>query len=148
MLAIRKATLSDLTELSHLFDCYRVFYVFPTDKGAASHFLKERIEHRESEIFVSVSESSTLNGFIQLYPLFSSTRMKRLWLLNDLFVLPEFRGLEISKALIERAKELCRATSAAGLILETAKDNVIGNQLYPAAGFHLDSDHNYYHWDP
>jgi GNAT superfamily N-acetyltransferase len=147
MATIKKAKLSDIGELSYLFDCYRVFYEHPSDREAAVLFLTERMEHGDSEIFVSVSEKDMLTGFVQLYPLFSSTRMKRLWLLNDLFVLPVHRGLGISKSLIGRAKELCRDTSAAGLILETAKSNTIGNQLYPQTGFSLDTGHNYYFWD-
>ena len=86
-------------------------------------------------------------GFVQLYPIFSSTRMKRLWLLNDLFVQPEYRGKGISIALINEAKNLCRRTGSCGMILETAKDNSIGNNLYIRTGFLPDRDHNYYEWE-
>jgi GNAT superfamily N-acetyltransferase len=79
--------------------------------------------------------------------MFSSTRMKRLWLLNDLFVKKEYRRRGISKLLIERAKELCRETKACGFILETAKSNSVGNKLYQAVGMSLDHNHNYYSWD-
>jgi GNAT superfamily N-acetyltransferase len=82
-----------------------------------------------------------------LYPLFSSTRMKRLWLLNDLFVDKEYRGKGVSKQLIAAAKELCKQTNACGLVLETAKKNIVGNDLYPKVGFSLDKEHNYYSWD-
>ena len=53
--------------------------------SGAENFLKERLENQDSEIFVA-EENGILTGFTQLYPLFSSTRMKRYWLLNDLFV--------------------------------------------------------------
>jgi GNAT superfamily N-acetyltransferase len=85
-------------------------------------------------------------GFIQLYPLFSSTRLRRLWLLNDLFVDPKYRGLKASVILIDRAKQLVKQTNAAGLVLETAKSNAIGNTLYLKTNFVLDEDHNYYRW--
>jgi hypothetical protein len=32
------------------------------------------------------------------------------------------------------------------MMLETAKSNKEGNQLYPKTGFELDSDHNFYEW--
>ena len=144
---IRTATLQDLDALSVLFDGYRVFYKQATDIDAAKAFLKARIEKNESVIFVSTTKAQQLTGFVQLYPLFSSTRMKRLWLLNDLFVDPTFRGQGISKLLIENSQSLCRETDACGLLLETAKTNDIGNKLYPSTGFELDSDHNYYCWD-
>ncbi len=144
---IEKATLSDLEELNELFDGYRVFYEKESDKKSSKAFLKERIEQNESVIFISRNNDGVATGFVQLYPLFSSTRMKRFWLLNDLYVDSNFRGQGFSKALIERSKELCLETDACGMMLETAKDNHVGNQLYPATGWSLDGDHNYYTWD-
>ena len=145
MAAVRKATLSDLDSLALLFDKYRIFYGKPTDIKGATAFLKERFENKDSEIYVSVNEG-TLTGFVQLYPLLSSTRMKKLWLLNDLFVDQQYRGKGFSKALIEESKKLCRATNACALMLETAKTNVIGNSLYPSTGFVLEEHSNFYEW--
>lgn len=85
-------------------------------------------------------------GFVQLFPLFSSTRLARYWLLNDLFVHPDQRGKGVSKALIERAKVLSRETNACGMYLETGKDNNIGNKLYPATDFKLMDSVNFYEW--
>ncbi len=144
---IKRAILSDVNELSILFDNYRVFYEKESDIAGAKEFLQQRIENNESVIFLCVTDENVIAGFVQLYPLFSSTRMKKSWLLNDLFVQPEFRGQGISVALIEEAKNLCLQTSACGLSLETANTNIIGNQLYPKIGFILDEDHNYYYWD-
>lgn len=144
---ITKATLSNLEELNELFDGYRVFYERESDLDGAKAFLEERIEQNESVIFISRNNDGVATGFVQLYPVFSSTRMKRFWLLNDLYVDSNFRGQGFSKALIERSKELCRETDACGMMLETAKDNHVGNQLYPATGWDLDEDHNYYTWD-
>jgi ribosomal protein S18 acetylase RimI-like enzyme len=144
---IRKSTLEDLEALSHLFDDYRVFYKKESDLRAAQSFLKERITNNESEIFVSFNEERSMTGFVQLYPIFSSTKMKRFWLLNDLFVHPLYRGQGVSKALLAHAQVFAQESNSAGLILETAKTNVIGNSLYPAVGFVLDDEHNYYTWD-
>lgn len=144
---VRKANTQDIEQLSLLFDAYRIFYNKTSDIENAKQFLSERIVNNESEIFVAENESKELTGFVQLYPLFSSTRMKRLWLLNDLFVKPEERSKGISIALIEKAKELCRNSNSCGMMLETAKSNIIGNNLYPKTGFELDEDHNYYSWN-
>lgn len=144
---ISKTKLSDLEELAKLFNGYRVFYEKRSDLERGKAFLKERIENNESVIYISRNEEGVATGFVQLYPLFSSTRLKRFWLLNDLYVDINFRGQGFSKALIERAKELCRETGACGMMLETAKDNHVGNQLYPATGWALDEDHNFYTWD-
>jgi GNAT superfamily N-acetyltransferase len=147
MTKIREATIEDLNFVSELFDRYRVFYDKVPELQKAKEFISERLKLNDSKIFVAVTNDDTLVGFVQLYPLFSSTRMKRLWLLNDLFVDKEHRGKGISKQLIDSSKELCKQTNACGLILETAKTNSIGNELYPTVGFTLDIAHNYYSWD-
>lgn len=144
---IRKALISDTKELSILFDLYRIFYEKESDINAAEKFLSERISAKESEIVVAENGDGKLIGFTQLYPLFSSTRMQRLWLLNDLYVTPEFRGQGISKLLIASAKEIARNTNACGLLLETSKINDIGNNLYPSVGFKLESESNFYFWN-
>lgn len=143
---IRKATQGDLVQLSQLFDEYRMFYHKTSDLSAAQQFLSERLEKKDSEIFVAEDERK-LVGFTQLYPLFSSTRMKRYWLLNDLYVNSNSRGKGFSKALIERAKELCRTSNSCGMYLETGKENRIGNQLYPSVGFKKYDDVNFYEWE-
>jgi GNAT superfamily N-acetyltransferase len=146
MIQVRTCGIEDLDQLAELFDQYRAFYGKPSDIEAGKYFLKERLIHKESVIFVAEDQQNQLVGFTQLYPLFSSTRMKRLWLLNDLFVQEAHRGKGISKQLIERSKELCRQTQGCALSLETAKTNHIGNNLYQSSGFELDADNNYYSW--
>lgn len=141
----RKATIQDLPQLAELFDQYRVFYHKESDISAAENFLKQRIENKDSEIFVAESEGK-LTGFVQLYPLFSSTRMKRYWLLNDLYVNKNYRGKGFSKKLIEEAKQLAKSTDASGILLETGKSNDIGNQLYPSCGFEIYDEVNFYEW--
>lgn len=144
---IRKIELNDIKNLSELFNDYRIFYEMESDLEGAKKFLLERIKNKESEIFVAENPENNLIGFVQMYPIFSSTRMKRLWLLNDLFVVENHRGLGVSVLLINKAKELCIETNSCGIVLETAKSNDIGNKLYPKAGFSMDLDHNYYSWN-
>ncbi|NIF04399.1 GNAT family N-acetyltransferase [Chryseobacterium sp. Tr-659] len=141
----RKASIKDLNQLAELFDQYRIFYHKESNIPAAESFLKERIENHDSEIFVAENEGK-LTGFVQLYPIFSSTRMQRYWLLNDLYVNESHRGKGYSKALIEEAKNLCRSSNACGVLLETGKSNDVGNQLYPACGFELYDSVNFYEW--
>lgn len=144
---IRRAIINDLEHLADLFNQYRIFYNKSSDIDGAKSFLKNRILNEESIIFVSEDNENNLTGFVQLYPIFSSTRMKRLWLLNDLFVEPASRGKGFSTLLMKAAQDYAQLTQSAGLILETAKDNTIGNNLYPKVGFTLDTEHNYYYWN-
>ncbi len=142
----RKAEIKDLNQISELFDSYRVFYRKESDVETAKKFISDRLNNKESEIFVAENSESKLVGFVQLYPLFSSTRMEKLWLLNDLFVEPRFRGKGVSINLIEKSKELVRETNSCGMFLETEKSNLIGNNLYPKTGFELNQGSNYYEW--
>lgn len=143
---LSSATIGDVDQLTRLFDEYRTFYEMQSDIPGIKVFLSERISRADSVIFVAKSVDGIMMGFVQLYPLLSSTRMKRLWLLNDLYVNPVYRGLNVSVMLIDHAKQLARETNSVGLILETAKSNTIGNNLYLKTGFALDTAHNHYSW--
>jgi ribosomal protein S18 acetylase RimI-like enzyme len=145
-MTVSKATIHDIDPLSMLFNEYRIFYKKESDLQNISAFLSERLNNNDSVIFVAKSANNNFMGFVQLYPLFSSTRMKRLWLLNDLYVNPTFRGQKVSVMLIDRAKQLALETNSAGLMLETAKSNAAGNNLYRKTDFILDTEHNYYSW--
>ncbi|MEO6903140.1 MAG: GNAT family N-acetyltransferase [Bacteroidia bacterium] len=112
--------ISDLNELVELFEEHRKFYKKRPNKQKARVFLQERMAQKDSTIIVSKNIQNKLNGFLQLYPLFSSTQMEKMWLLNDLYVKPEHRQHVISVALINKAKQYCKKTKACGL-LETLK---------------------------
>jgi|TARA_R110000737_G_scaffold347538_3_gene379268 GNAT superfamily N-acetyltransferase len=147
MITIKNATLDDLELIAPLFDAYRVFYRKESDLEAARSFIKERISNGESIIYLALFSEEAV-GFTQLYPIFSSTRLKRVWLLNDLYVDKNHRGKGISKLLLEKSKQLTIDTNAAAVILETEKSNIIGNQLYPSVGFTIEDDVNHYYWEP
>lgn len=143
---VRRAQIDDLDELAVLFDEYRIFYSQTSNVARARAFLENRLNKNESVIFVSVSDDNKLSGFTQLYPLFSSVRLSKLWQLNDLYVNQAYRGLGAGIALIEESKQLCRETKSCGMILETSKSNHVGNTLYSKCGFELDAEDNYYCW--
>lgn len=145
-MVIREARSTDLLQLSELFNRYRIFYQKEADLLAAKNFLENRLKEKDSKIYVAQDDTEQLIAFVQLYPLFSSTRMKKLWLLNDLFVDEKQRGKGISVKLIEEAKILVKNTNACALFLETDKSNTIGNNLYPKTGFKLNTESNFYEW--
>ena len=144
---IREAKISDIDNLSSLFNSYRMFYGKDSNIGVAKKFLESRIKLCDSKIYVSEVDQC-LTGFVQLYPIFSSTRVSKYWLLNDLFVDANERGKGYSKHLIKKAKNLVKDTSACGMMLETDKTNNIGNNLYPSQGFKKNIASNFYEWVP
>lgn len=139
--AVRQAGPSDADIVAPLFDAYRQFYEQPSDPALARRFIAERLERAESVVFLAESEGRAV-GFVQLYPLFSSTaaQPRRLWLLNDLFVAPEARGTGVGRALLARARRLAEETGAAGLELLTARGNTTAQRLYESVGYRRDDE--------
>ena len=146
MISVKRAAITDLEILVPLFEAYRGFYKMQSNTVRSTAFLKARLEQRESIIFIAFW-GDTPAGFVQLYPLFSSTRLQRLWLLNDLYVSSAHRQKRLGISLIQKAQKWCVTSKAAGLMLETEKNNLPGNRLYPKVGFNLDQEHNFYFWD-
>ncbi|MEF2277473.1 GNAT family N-acetyltransferase [Deinococcus sp. YIM 134068] len=137
LLTVVRADASFLDALLPLFDSYRRFYVQEDDREGARVFLSERLEREESVIFLAL-DGSTPVGFTQLYPSFTSLGMRRIWILNDLFVAPESRKRGVGQALLERARQHGRETDAAWLTLTTALDNSTAQSLYEAQGWRRD----------
>lgn len=140
---IRRATSDDLRELTPLFDGYRRFYGNASDIEGARRFLAARLAASESVVFVAV-RAGDLVGFTQLYPSFSSGAMKRLWILNDLFVAPAARRNGIGGALMDAAESFARDSGARGLVLATQKTNATAKALYESRGWKLDADFDHY----
>lgn len=141
-LSIRRAGKDDLDALAPLFDAYRRFYAQPSDLQRARDWLAERMERGESIVLLAHSDAGVV-GFTQLYPMFSSVRTARLWILNDLFVAADVRRQGIARALLDAAARACRDEGAAGLMLETGRDNAAARALYRTAGWHEDASQWY-----
>lgn len=132
---IRRATFADLDLLAPLFDGYRQFYQQPSDLAGSREFLAERIRRNESLILIAEAEGGEGLGFTQLYPGFSSMRMVRTWLLNDLFVTSSARRQGVASALLREAAAQARELGAASLSLSTGLDNAPAQAVYEALGW-------------
>lgn len=142
---ISQATYKDLMSVTHLFDQYRQFYGQPSDPEGAQAFLFRLMEHRESVIFVAKDEENgKAAGFAQLYPVFSSLSMQRSWILNDLYVLKEYRNSGIGKQLLDAVSEYAVESKAKGIALETGVGNKGAQKLYEQLGYTRDDE--YYHY--
>lgn len=133
-LLLRPAAVHDLDALVPLFDAYRRFYGQPSDVAAARAFLAARFAHHESVLLMALRRGEPV-GFVQLYPQFSSLRMARTYLLNDLFVVSGARRAGVGRALLEAAAAHARALGAASLSLSTALDNAPAQALYASLGW-------------
>jgi ribosomal protein S18 acetylase RimI-like enzyme len=142
-----RATLADLDRLVPLFDGYRQFYGQPSQPVVCRDFLRARLERGESVVFLALDDADAdpVRGFTQLYPAFSSVQARRIWWLNDLFVLPEARGRGAGRALLDAAGAHAQASGAARLMLETGADNAYAQGLYERYGYtRLDPGSRFY----
>lgn len=143
MQVINEATMDDLEEVVILFDQYRIFYGQESDRDNARIFIADRIEHNESVILLTKVEGENA-GFIQMYPSFSSVSMKKLWILNDLFVIDKYRRKGVAQSLLDEAAKYARKTNAKGIELSTAINNDIAQRLYERNGYEKDEVYVHY----
>ena len=144
MSTIRQATIHDLGNVAPLFDAYRQFYGQAPDLERARAFLAERFAHHESIIFLALDGEGAAIGFTQLYPLFSSVRANRKYLLNDLYIVPAARRGGTARLLLTAAADHARANGAASLSLTTAVDNLPAQRLYDSLGWVRDAGFHEY----
>ena len=136
---IYQAQPQDVDKVLPLYLGYRRFYQVEEKPEQSRDFLLKRLQLKESIIFFAESEGKVV-GFTQLYPLFCSLEMKRIWLLYDLFVDESARKHGVAQQLIERAEQLANESDSAFIMLATATDNVKAQALYERNGFVRDTD--------
>jgi GNAT superfamily N-acetyltransferase len=140
----RFATLDDVTAIAPLLDSYRQFYGELSQMKQSQDFLQERLLLGESHVIVAEMEGKIV-GFTQLFPSFSTVSLQRLWILNDLYVEVEKRGLGIGHLLLETAAKFGRQSGAKQLFIEGAVNNTSACSLYEKFGFIHNSEYHYYH---
>lgn len=136
--SVRQATAADLETLVPLFDGYRQFYGQPCELDRVRDFLSERLTQGDSVLFIAEADGRAV-GFTQLYPSFSSVSMARIFILNDLFVVPEARRSGVARLLLDAAVRHGREAGAIRLSLSTALTNTAAQALYASAGWERDA---------
>jgi GNAT superfamily N-acetyltransferase len=129
-----QARIEHLEGVATLFNQYRAFYKQPSDLEAARVFMQERFQKNDSTVFVACDDDQMV-GFTQLFPSFSSVSMKRVWILNDLFVQEAHRKKGVAKLLMGAAENFARETGAVRIILSTQVSNIAAQSLYESLGY-------------
>lgn len=136
---IYQAQPQDIDTVLPLYLGYRRFYQVEENALQARDFILKRLQLNESVIFYAEIDGKAV-GFTQLYPLFCSLEMKRIWLLYDLFVDESARQQGVAQQLIARAEQLAKESDSAFIMLSTATDNTQAQALYEHNGFVRDND--------
>jgi len=143
--SVRQAGLADLEVIVPLFDGYRRFYGQPSELDRVRAFLKERLAQGDSVLLIAEADGRAL-GVTQLYPSFSSVSMAPIFILTDLFVVPEARLSGVARHLLEAAVGQARGAGAIRLTLSTAHTNIAAQALYASAGWERDEVFSVYHY--
>ncbi|WP_110643418.1 GNAT family N-acetyltransferase [Salinicola sp. CPA57] len=138
MPTIRVAKPEDIDDLALLVDGYRQFYRQPSDPEGARHFLIQRFEREDAHLLIALDGTGSAVGFVQLFPVPSTTSLGSRWILNDLFVVPEGRCRGIGSALLQAARELASEHGIAQLMLRTQVENAAAQSRYQSLGWQRD----------
>ena len=138
-------TLDTLNDVTPLFDAYRVFYKQESDIPGCRRFLKGLIEGNNNYMWMALNEQGDPLGFVNLYPIFTSVGMAPTFLLNDLYVVPEFRKSGVGTFLLQHASKWASSRGAIRLHLETGVDNTTAQKLYESLGWKKEKDTLFYY---
>ena len=137
---IVQATLEHLDLLTPLFVKYREFYGELPFPDSSKAFLEKRLRRKESVIYLALAdEEDKLLGFCQLYPSYSSLALKRVWILNDIYVAEDARRQLVADRLLQTAKNMAKETNAVRMRVSTSLDNEVAHKVYESIGFTVES---------
>ena len=136
---IVQATLEHLDQLTPLFIKYRELFGQVAYPESSRKFLSTRISRKESVIYLAMpDDEERILGFCQLYPSYSSLSLKRVWILNDIYVAEDARRQLVADRLLHTAKQMAKETNAVRLRVSTSIDNEVAQKVYESIGFHED----------
>ena len=137
---IVQATLEHLDLLTPMFIKYREFYGELPLPDSSRKFLENRLKRKESVIYMALAdEEDRLLGYCQLYPSFSSLSLKRVWILNDIYVAEDARRQLVADRLLQTAKKMAKDTNAIRLRVATNQNNLAAQKTYESIGFREDT---------
>ena len=137
---IVQATLEHLDLLTPMFIKYREFYGELPLPDSSRKFLENRLKRKESVIYMALAdEEDRLLGYCQLYPSFSSLSLKRVWILNDIYVAEDARRQLGADRLLQTAKKMAKDTTAIRLRVATSQNNLAAQKTYESIGFREDT---------
>lgn len=143
---IIKATLEHLDLLAPLFVKYREFYGEMPFPDSSREFLEKRLTRGESVIYLAMpaDDDKKVLGFCQLYPSYSSLSLKRVWILNDIYVAEDARRQLVADHLMRAAKKMARDTQAVRMRVSTSANNEVAQKVYESIGFREDTQFKNY----
>ena len=137
---IIEAESNHIEQVGELFDLYRQFYKYESNLIESTNYVKDRINNKESIIFIAINDNNEAIGFVQLYETFGSLDLGKIIILYDLYVKKDHRKNKVGRQLMLRSHEYAKKINAKRIQLSTAIDNFIWQSLYESLGYVKDAD--------
>jgi GNAT superfamily N-acetyltransferase len=134
-LHVRVARESDTDAVTALmYEYIVVFYKSPSPSiEKLQSLIQMLLEGREGIQFVAESDGRIV-GFTTLYFTYSTTRVNKIVMMNDLYVIEEMRGKGVAGKLFEACSTYTNDNDYAAMVWETAKDNKRAQRFYEKMG--------------
>jgi GNAT superfamily N-acetyltransferase len=121
----------NLDEILPLIKNYQDFYkVAPIADDVNKNFFKQFNKDNTSGCQFLYRKEGKAIAFATVYFTFNSNVASKVAILNDLYVLKDYRGQQIGRQLIEYCRNFALAKGAVRLQWVTAPDNVTAQKLY------------------
>lgn len=133
-MTVRIAEESDAYRLTLLVADFRRFYHAAENMQTCNEFVKARLAGKDSLILVA-EDKGELCGYAQLFPSFSTIALEEIFILNDLFVSPNYRGRGVSDLLLTSVADHSKLFKKKLVWLLTSEDNTIAQNLYSKHSF-------------
>ena len=129
-------TEADLLEVVPLVAAYLDFYETPQAPAAIEQHCRALVAdpEREGVQLLARAAGGTAIGFATMYWSWSTTRLGRLAVMNDLFVVPAARGSGAAEALILACRDRARERGCVALQWRTALDTHRAQAVYERVG--------------
>ena len=144
---IIKARKTNIKQVGKLFNQYRQFYKYKSNINKSTKYISERINNKESIIFIAITNKDQPAGFVQLYETFGSLHLGKIIILYDLYVEKKYRKFGIGKELMKKSKQYAKSIGAKSIELSTAKTNYNAQSLYEKIGYIRDNKFYTYSFD-
>ena len=126
----------DLADLLPLMRAYCAFYNESPSDQALLELSRALIADplREGLQLIARDSLGAAVGFATVFWSWDTTEASRIGIMNDLFVVPEARGLGLADRLIEACTQRCAERKASRLEWETGPENLRAQSVYDRVG--------------
>ncbi|PJK08462.1 hypothetical protein CO608_08580 [Lysobacteraceae bacterium NML08-0793] len=136
-MSIRAAQPRDLAAVIAAMQDFYTLEKLPWDAARQETLLQNLLQTPEAGRLLIAEQNAQLAGYAVIGFCFSLEFSGRFALLDELYVLPDFQGQGLSKALMQAAEQLAQENQCKAIRLEVSDDNPKARDIYLRAGYKM-----------